>query len=90
MPRLLFEDGIFLEVVEQFKLLGVILQSNLKWNSNTEYICKKGYARLWMLRRLKSLGANCDELLDVYDKQIRCVLELAVVVWEPGGVSDRE
>ena len=37
-----------------------------------------------MFRRLKSLGANCDELLDVYDKQIRCVLELAVAVWEPG------
>ena len=84
MPRLLIEDGIFLEVVEEFKLLGVILQSNLKWYSNTEYICKKGYARLWMLRRLKSLGANCDELLDVYDKQIRCVLELAVALWEPG------
>ena len=31
MPRLLIEDGIFLEVVEEFKLLGVILQSNLKW-----------------------------------------------------------
>ena len=46
MPKLLIEDGIFLEVVEEFKLLGVILQSNLKWYSNTEYICKKGYARL--------------------------------------------
>ena len=37
-----------------------------------------------MLRRLKRLGANHAELLDVYYKQIRCVLELAVVVWTPG------
>ena len=29
---------------------------------------------------------SCQDwkLLDVYDKQIRCVLELAVAVWEPG------
>ena len=83
MPRLEIVNGSILEVVEEFKLLGVIVQSDLKWHSNTQYICQKGYARLWMLRRLKSLGANVDEMLDVYDKQIRCVLELAVAVWEP-------
>ena len=37
-----------------------------------------------MLRRLKKLGANHTDMLDVYCKQIRCVLELAVVVWTPG------
>ena len=37
-----------------------------------------------MLRRLKGLGANLDEMLEVYEKQIRCVLEMAVAVWEPG------
>ena len=35
MPRLQIEDGTFLSVVEEFKLLGVVLQSNLKWYSNT-------------------------------------------------------
>ena len=51
MPRLQIEDGTFLSVVEEFKLLGVVLQSNLKLYSKTEYICKKGYTSLWMLRR---------------------------------------
>ena len=37
-----------------------------------------------MLRRLKVLGADVTEMLDVFYKQIRCVLELAVAVWEPG------
>ena len=37
-----------------------------------------------MLRRLKQLGASDDELKDVYEKQIRCVLELAVAVWSAG------
>ena len=37
-----------------------------------------------MLQRLKGLGANNLELLDVYHKQIRSIMEMAVPVWEPG------
>ena len=73
-----------MEVVEKFKLLGVQIRSDLKWWDNTDYICKKGYTRLWMLRRLKQLGASQSELVDVYQKQVRSVLELAVPVWQPG------
>ena len=47
-------------------------------------MCEKGYARLWMLRRLRLLGASTEEMMDVYNKQVRCILELAVAVWEPG------
>ena len=36
-----------------------------------------------MLRRLKGLGASLNELKDVYTKQVRSVLELAVPVWQP-------
>ena len=39
---------------------------------------------MWMLRRLKKLGASVSELLDVYERQIRSVLELAVPAWQPG------
>ena len=84
MPRLTINGQMNLEVVEKFKLLGVHLRSDLKWSDNTDYICIRGYQRIWMLRRLKSLGANNLELLDVYHKQIRSVMEMAVPVWEPG------
>ena len=47
-------------------------------------MCNKGYARLLRLRRLKQLGATHTEMLDVFFKQIRCILEMAVSVWEPG------
>ena len=45
---------------------------------------KKGYERLWILRRLKRLGASEIDLLDVYTKHVLSVLELAVPVWNPG------
>ena len=37
-----------------------------------------------MLRRLKSLEASTDEMIDVYEKQIRCSLEFSVPVWAAG------
>jgi hypothetical protein len=73
-----------LEVVEELKLLGVKITNDLKWEQNTKYITTKAYSRLWMLRRLKSLGANNSELVDCFVKQARSVLEYCAVVWHPG------
>jgi hypothetical protein len=71
-------------LVEEMKLLGLVIRSDLKWSSNTEYIVQKGFHRLWILRRLKGLGASQSNLVDVYLKQVRPVLELAVPAWHPG------
>ena len=76
--------GENLDVVESVKLLGVKLRSDMRWSDNTDYICKKGYSRLWILRRLKGLGVTKEELLDVYQKQVRSILEMAVPVWQSG------
>ena len=82
-PEIVIENET-LEVVEEMKLLGVKITTNMKWHSNTEYITKKSYSRLWLMRRLKSFGASQNELLDVYCKQVRSVLEFGAVVWHPG------
>ena len=37
--------------------------------------------KLWIIRRLKYLGAEVPDLVDIYIKQIRSILELAVPVW---------
>ena len=86
MPQLNLGD-LEIELVEEMRVLGLIVRSDLKWSTNTENMVLKGYKRLWMLRRLKKLGANYEELLDVYIKQVRSVLELAVPVWHPGLTS---
>ena len=63
-------DGEVIELVEQMKLLGVQVTSDLKWNANTQYITKKAYNKLWMIRRLKLNGANRRELIDIYSKHV--------------------
>ena len=71
-------------------LLGIKIQSDLKWNTNTDDMCSKAYSRIWMLRRLKTNGADVEDLVDVYTKQVRCVLELAVSVWTAGLTSTQK
>ena len=82
-------EGNNLEVVEETKLLGLIVRSDMKWNSNTDNMVKKASKRLWLLRRLKYLGASRRDLLEVYSKQIRCILELGAPAWQ-GGISIAE
>ena len=54
----------------------------MKWNNHTKYICKRGYIQLWILRRLKKLGASTKILLDLYNKQVRSILEYAAPAWQ--------
>ena len=85
-PPELFIDGFQdqLKVITETKLLGVILTSDLKWAANSEYICKKAYSKMWTLRRLKLMEIEPLKILDVYKKEIRSVLELAVPAWHSG------
>jgi hypothetical protein len=83
-PNLTLQNGSPLKVVDEIRLLGVQVRSDLSWSSNTTSMCQSAYSRLWMLRRLKPLGASESELLDVYDKQIRCMVEFSTPVWTSG------
>ena len=77
-----------IDLVEETKLLGVIVRSDLSWSSNTDYMVERANKKLWFLRRLKKLGANQDDLKDVYVKQIRSILEFAVPVWHSSLVGE--
>ena len=50
-------EGTEIELVEQTKLLGVVMTFNLSWTANTDYIVERCNGKLWMIRRLKKLGA---------------------------------
>ena len=55
LPRFEFNNDE-LEVVEESKLLGVVLRNDLSWGANTDYMVKRANRKLWCLRRLKKLG----------------------------------
>ena len=73
--------GIPVEMVEHTKLLGVVLSSDLTWSAHTNFMVERCNKKMWVIRRLKKLGADNEDLLQVYSKQIRSILEYAVPVW---------
>ena len=57
-PKLSLIPGQDLEIVEKLKLVGYQLRSDMQTISNTEYIVKRAWKRMWVVRRLKALGAS--------------------------------
>ena len=80
MPEFVL-DGHNLDLVEETRLLGVVLRSDLSWSSNTDSIVQRCNSKLWFLRRLKKLGAGMEDLIDLYHKHVRSILEYAAPVW---------
>ena len=81
IPELQLQPDVNLEVVDEMKLVGYMLRSDLKTCSNTSYIIKKAYKRMWIVRRLKSLRASTNQLLDVLNMQVLSVLFLGAPAW---------
>ena len=84
MPEIYLDQDTPISVVDSQKLLGVTISANLKWNEHVSDLCKRGFVKIWMLRRLKKIGATKEILLDLYYKHIRSILEYAAPVWHPG------
>ena len=74
-------NGETLNRVEETKLVGVWLTTWLDWDKNTREICKKAYARMTMVTKLKYAGVPEVDLLHIYILYIRSLLEYCSVVW---------
>ena len=79
-PRL-HVQGEPIEVIEKTRLLGSIITSDLKWEHNTSHIVTKANARMELLRRVASFGANIEDLKTIYILFVRSQLEQSAVVW---------
>jgi hypothetical protein len=67
--------------VKTYKLLGLWIDDDLNWESNTEYIIKKATKRLYFLKVLKGYGAPKNDLKTFYCCVIRSTLEYGAQVW---------
>ncbi|KAI8492982.1 hypothetical protein Bbelb_289860 [Branchiostoma belcheri] len=56
-------ESVVGDLVEVMRILGVFLQSNLKWNAHVDYICTKSSQRLFFLRRLKHFHLDIEDLV---------------------------
>ena len=83
-PELELLDGTQIEFMTETKLLGVVVSHDLRWQKNTDFICQKARQKMWQLRRMLELDLDIYQMFDVYCKEVRSILELAVPVWHSG------
>ena len=75
-PQLVYNDET-IERVLCYKLLGVLIDTNLKWDNHIDLICLKASARLHFLVQLQRNGATVKDMLHFCESIIRYVLEYA-------------
>ena len=73
-------NGDTLEVVPQTKLLGVIIQDDLKWDANIANLVKRANARMVILLKLSEFCAPREDMKTIYASYIRSILEQSSVV----------
>ena len=81
LPSALAIDTKALESGHAHKVLGVTIQSNLKWELHINEVIAKASKRLHILRVLKRGGVPPADLLKVYFALIRSVLKYCCPVW---------
>ena len=62
-------------MVEETKLLGVLVNNKLSWDSNTRYLVKRANSRMRLLHKLVEFDIPEDDLLNIYVLYVRSILE---------------
>lgn len=57
------------ELVEEYKYLGVNIDNQLNWRTNSTAVHKNGCSRLYFLRRLRSFNV-CSKTLEMFDQSV--------------------
>ena len=79
-PPTLLIDGKKIERVSSFKLLGVHISDDFRWENHINAVCSKVSSKLYFLKQLKRAGVSSDDLLYFYTVVIQPVFEYACVV----------
>ena len=82
------------ELIDETKLLGLIITSDLRWDKNVDYLVKDANKRMIMLHAASKFTRDKQILREIYFTRIRCKLDQSAVVWNSSltlkNISDLE
>ena len=77
-------NGDTIDRKKAVKILGVWISEDAgDWSINITEICKKSYARISMLSKLKYTGVSIEDLLEIYCLFVRSKIEYCSVAFAP-------
>ena len=83
-PEYTIGDSDILEEKKEMKILGILVQSNLGWNSQVDQMVGRASKTIWVLRRMKVLGVDTKTLVNFWTAEGRVHLEMGCPVWHGG------
>ena len=69
------------EMVTEYKYLGMFIDSNLNWNFNTQKIAAKANQRIFFLRKLNTFNVSSHILYLFYQSVIQSIMTFCFIVW---------
>ena len=70
-----------MDIIGEAKLLGVIINNDLSWDSNTNSLVKRANTRMRILHKLVEFDVPVEDLVTIYVLYIRSILEQSCHVW---------
>ena len=62
-PIFKFNNGPMLSIVEDAKILGIVISNDLKFSAHVEYMLQRAFKKIWLLRRMKIIKLDIHILL---------------------------
>lgn len=89
-PKASTIHGEDVQIVDTYKYLGTVFDSQLKFDVNTESVVKRGQQRIYLMRKLNSFCV-CDTILcNFYQSFIESLLTFSFICWFNGlSVKDK-
>ena len=81
LPDPIIINDHIVERVRTYKYLGVMLNNDLLWSSNTDYIISKLNSHLYCLRKLKEFNVNICILRFFISWLSKVFLHIVVFAW---------
>ena len=86
-PEITIGGSDILEVKKVHRILGIMVQDDLKWQTQCEEMVKKATSTTWALRRMKAMGVPEATMVDYWKSEGRVMLEYGCPVWHSGLTS---
>ena len=74
-------DGDPLPVVQEMRLLGLVIDDRLTWWPLVRDIEQKCKCKVWSLVKLRMAGASIDQLVSLYIARVRATIEYGAQVY---------
>ena len=71
----------YLTVKSSLKILGVVVQNDLRWNAQIQHMVKKASKTIWLLRRMNQMGVDQQTIARYWKAEGLCHLEYCSPVY---------